>query len=39
MSKHFFHIFSARKIFGTLLGESGGMLPQNIFKIESARLA
>ena len=27
------------KSFGALLGESGGMLPQKTFKIESARLA
>ena len=28
-----------RKIFGAVLGGYGGMLPQKIFKIESARLA
>ena len=28
----------AQKIFGAFLGRSGGMLPQKIFKIESARL-
>ena len=28
-----------QKIFGAVLGGYGGMLPQKIFKIESARLA
>ena len=37
--KKFSRRAAPRKIFGALLGGSGGMLPQKIFKIESARLA
>ena len=36
--KNFSRRSAPRKIFGTLLGGSGGMLPHKVFKIESARL-
>ena len=37
--KNFLRRAVPRKIFGALLGGSGGRLPQKVFKIESARLA
>ena len=37
--KKFSRHAAPRKNFGALLGVSGGMLPQEIFKIETARLA